>query len=88
MMRHGWILLSWLTLAGAAQAEPRVLVVPSFGDPPYQGVLAGIRQVAFEVRVDSQALPPTREALERLVKEVAPDTVLVPLRSRAAQARC
>jgi hypothetical protein len=25
--------LSWLTLAGAAMAQPQVLVVPSFGDP-------------------------------------------------------
>lgn len=86
MMRPASILLTWLVLAGAALAQPRVLVVPSFGDPPYQGVLAGIRQVAFEVRVDSQALPPTRDALERLVKEASTDTVLVPLGSRATQA--
>lgn len=86
MMRPRWLLLTLLMLTHAAPAEPLVLVVPSFGDAPYQGVVAGIRQAAAEVRVDSQPLPPNRDALERLLRDATPETVLVPLGSRAAQA--
>ena len=81
-----WWLLPFLLLAGIAAAEPRVLVLPSFNELPYQGVVAGIRQAAAEVRVDSQLLPPSRDALDQLVREATAETVLVPLGSRAMQA--
>ena len=86
MTRPSWLLLTLLIVSQTALAEPRVLVVPSSGDAPYQGVVAGIRQAAAEVRVDSQPLPPNRDALERMVREATPETVLVPLGSRATQA--
>lgn len=86
MTRPTWLLLTLLIVSQVALAEPRVLVVPSSGDAPYQSVVAGIRQAAAEVRVDSQPLPPNRDALERMVREATPGTVLVPLGSRATQA--
>src|SRR5450759_5683443 len=86
MTRPTWLLPTLLIVSRVALAEPRVLVVPSSCGAPYRGVVAGIRQAAAEVRVDSQPLPPNRDALERMVREATPGTVLVPLGSRATQA--
>lgn len=81
-----WLLLTLLTMSRAAVAEPHLLIIPGYDDATYQSVVSGIRQAVADVRVDSEALPANREALERLVRAAAPETVLVPLGSRAAQA--
>jgi putative tryptophan/tyrosine transport system substrate-binding protein len=86
MTPPSWLLPALLLVSHAALAEPRVLVVPSSGETPYQGVVAGIRQAVADVPVDSQPLPPDRDALERMLREATPETVLVALGPRAAQA--